>query len=402
MYRPGSLPYTLLLGFIFACGSLGTDIFAPAQPAIAEYFEASNFEAQLVMSSYFVGLAIAQLFFGPLSDRIGRRPALRVGLWLFIVSTLIGAFAPNIEFLLFIRFVQGFAAAAGLAIARAIARDKFSGSQLGRTMSYLSLTLSLSPVLLPPLGGALVAHFGWQTTFYVLSALSAMIAIWMDRSIGESLKPELRDRISPLAVFERFSYIATHKAFVGYMLTGGLCFAGLFAYISTASLLFRNQFGVSPDQIGLIIGATFIGHSLGAFSGGRLALRIGSEKLITFGAVICFGAGIGMLFFDQIDALNVESISILMTAYLFGAGWVYPQSLAGALHPFPRFAGAASALMGFFVMLTSGLTGALVGFFYDETTGALASFVAIVSTLSLSVFLVMVRKRSLAKHRTID
>ena len=390
MLNPKSSLYIVLLGLIFACGSLGTDIFAPAQPAIASQLNASDFEAQLVMSVYYAGLAIAQLVFGVLSDRFGRKPVLRIGLWVFALSTFLGGFASSIETLIILRFLQGFTASAGLVVARAIARDHFEGPNLGRTMSYMSLTLSLSPVLLPPIGGLLTSNFGWQANFFVLGAIVLCITIWMEASITESLKKEDRKHKSISIIFNDFVQILKNREFLIYMITGGLCFAGLFAYISNASLVFRDFFNSPAEQIGAFLGLTFLGHSAGAFTGGKLALRIGSSSLMSIGAILCLTSGSLMFAMSVLGVQNIMYLLVFISIYLFGAGWVYPQSLAGALHPFSKTAGAASAMMGFSVMMISSITSTIVGGLYNGTPTAMTGFIAIVSALSfLSYFLLI-------------
>lgn len=387
MTKPGGFFFIVLLGLIFASGSLGTDIFAPAQPSVAADFAAHDFDAQLIMSVYFAGLAFAQIALGPLSDRFGRKPVLRFGLWLFSLSSLACALAPTINILIDVRFVQGVAAAAGLVTARAVARDHFEGRTLGQTMAYMSLTLSLSPVLLPPIGGLLSSVYGWRANALFLAILGALIALAMEIFIRESLPPARRSPLHPRVLLVNFLTIARHPVFLGYMLAGALSFAGLFAFVANSSFVFRDRFGVSMAEHGAYLGLAFAGHSLGAFAGARLVGKLGSLKLITIGAAVSAVSGVALLLSDMLNIGGAVSASLVMFAYLFGAGFVYPQSLASALHPFPQIAGSASALMGFVVMLASSITSIIISALYAQTPMSMTIFIAGAGILTLIVSL---------------
>lgn len=398
MLKPGTFSFTVWLGLVFACGSLGTDIFSPALPSITISFGTSDFNVQLIMAAYITGLALAQLVFGPLSDRFGRKVILRWGLWLFAVSTLACTLATSIELLIALRFVQGFAASSGLVVARAIARDCFTENrQLGHAMSRMSLMLSLSPVLLPPLGGWLAVNYDWHANFLFLAGIIIFLALSTEFGFKETIYQKDRDALKPSELLFRLGKIIKHHTFIGFMMTGSLCFAGLFAFISNAAFVFKDYFNMSMGGYGTILGIAFAGHSIGIFTSGQLVKKVGGPKLIVIGAILCCFSGISLAVMDYFSASSIISVSCLMTLYLYGAGLVYPLTLAGALHPFHAMAGTASALMGFFVMMTSGITSVLVGIFYTGTPTSLAMFIAVVGTSSL-VFFRIFSKENLSKQ----
>ncbi|MFP5305456.1 MAG: multidrug effflux MFS transporter, partial [Gammaproteobacteria bacterium] len=248
----------LVMGMIVAIGPMSIDMYLPSLPSLQTHFGVEEGAVQLTLSAYFVGLAIGQLVYGPVSDRIGRRGPMLFGLSLYVLSSLVCAFAPSIEVLIGARFVQAIGGCAGMIITRAIVRDRFDTQEMASVLSSMVLVMGVAPILAPIVGGYVLHFAGWQTIFVALALFGVACITAAHRSLPESL----RERGQPLRfglVLANYGRLLRHRRFMGYALSGGVATAGMFAYISGAAFVFIEVFGIATDRFGYYFGANAAG-----------------------------------------------------------------------------------------------------------------------------------------------
>lgn len=382
------------LAALTALGPLATDMYLPAMPSMAEALGTGPERVQLTLSFYMAGFALAQLFCGPLSDRFGRRPVMIGGFALFLVASLLCAFAPNIEWLLAGRFLQALGGAAGPVLARAAVRDIHEPLEAARVLSYMASTMAMAPALAPVVGAGLLLFFGWQSIFLLLALYAvAMLAIliWL---LPEPLPVEHRQSIVPRAILGNYRMLLGQRAFIGYTLTNATAFAGMFAYLSGSSFVLIEFMGVSPTLYGLLFMLTVAGFFCGSLISGRYSRRLGSDRLIRHATWLCALGGVSMAALALFSVYSPWAVILPYIFYMVGFGIIMPQSMAGALAPNPQCAGSASSLFGFLQMTIAALGGALVGQFHDGTSLTMTLAIGLSGVLALLVYRGLVVQRT--------
>ncbi|MEX2631646.1 MAG: multidrug effflux MFS transporter [Tistlia sp.] len=364
-FAPRSRPVTILLILLVAFGPASTDLYLPALPSIARAFGADSGAAQLTLSVFLLGFALAMLAHGPLSDRFGRRPVLFGALAVYLAASLACAFAPSMELLILARFLQALGACAGAVIGRAIVRDVYRPQEAARVMSFLAMAMAVAPALAPILGGWLTTHFGWQATFlallvFGLVALAGVVLVLPETNLAPDLQA-----IRPRGLASNYRHLLGEVRFRGYVLVIAGSYGGLFAFISGSSFALIDGLGLRPDQYGYCFSAAVLGYMSGSFGGGRVTTRLGIDRTIALGNVFQLAGGLAGLALALAGVFTVASVVAPAALFFFGSGFALPNATAGAINPFPRMAGAASGLMGFLQMAGAAVLGALVGRFQD-------------------------------------
>lgn len=365
-----------LLASIAAFLPLVTDGFLPAvRPMMAE-FGVDVSRAQLATSIALAGFAVAQLVIGMLADRIGRRPVLVAAIVLLAIASTGVAFAPSLEVLLALRFLQGVAAAAGPVLARAIVRDLVGRVEGARVLSYVGMGLALVPLSIPALNAWLTAAVGWRWSLatYVayLAAVLAMALAWC----RETLAARDPDAMSLPQTFAAARRVIRTPPALGAVLCCVFGYGGLAIWISAAPHLLLQHYGVPAAQFGVWWAVPVVTYVLGGYLSARGLRRHSPDAMLRFGTRLTLAAGIALLALWNLDALPLPAF--IATIGLYNAGWsiVFPQSQAAALAHFPDVAGRVSAVLGFVQMLGAALFGLLFGALYDGTPGAAAILVA--------------------------
>ncbi len=264
----------LILGALSAFGPLAVDFYLPGFPAIALAFGTDEKHVQLTLASYFLGLSIGQLAYGPVADRFGRRFPLLFGASLFTLASLACAFAPNLEWLIGARFVQALGGCAGMVIARAIVSDRCDAVQSAKVFSQLMLVMGLAPILAPMLGGLLVNLYGWQSIFISLTAFSALASIAVALGLPESM-PATHPRLPLSGALTQYRRLLGDRIFLGHALTGGIAMAGMFSYIAGSPFVFIKLYGVPPEHYGWLFGTNAAGFILVSQFNARLVGKRG-------------------------------------------------------------------------------------------------------------------------------
>ncbi|CAG0960420.1 partial Bicyclomycin resistance protein, partial [Burkholderiales bacterium] len=262
----------LLLTTLVALGPLSTDLYLPALPALTRDFSTDVARVQLTLSVFLAGFALAQLAYGPLSDRFGRRPILLAGLVIYLGASVACMFAPSIEALIAARFVQALGACAGPVLGRAVVRDVYGPSQAARVLAYISGAMAIAPMLGPVLGGWLTVWFGWRANFAALALFSALQCVATALLLGESNAHKDPEATRLTRMTQNFSGLLSAREYRGYLLCFSFAYAGLFAFISGSSFVLINLHGLSPQWYGASFGFVVAGYIAGTLISGRFSL----------------------------------------------------------------------------------------------------------------------------------
>ncbi|MEI8146985.1 MAG: multidrug effflux MFS transporter, partial [Alphaproteobacteria bacterium] len=357
MYRPDTLALTALLGLLTAFGPLSTDMYLPSLPDIGRALNASTAKVQLTLSAFLVGFAIGQVIFGPISDRYGRKPVLLASLALYALASIACALATTIDLLIIARFVQAIGACGPIVLARAIVRDLYSGPRAGRELSIMGTIMGIVPALAPILGGLLHIAFGWTSSFWFTGLFGLITMVIVVARLPETVLERSTAPISPLGIIRTYGTILKNRAFVAYTTMFAATYGGLFSFISGSSFVLQDLYGLSPDAYGAAFGFTVIGFISGTLIGTRLVQRRGLNAALRLGVLLLLTASATMILGVALAIPSAFAVLVPMAIYTGGVGLMMPNSMAGALTPFPDRAGAASSLVGFLQMSFAALVG---------------------------------------------
>lgn len=394
MLRAGSFALTALLAALSAVGPLTTDMYLPSLPDISRQLGASTAQVQFTLSAYLIGFAVGQIFHGPISDRHGRKPVLIGALMLYCLASLTCALSTSVEMLMVARFMQGVGGSGGIVLARAIVRDLYSGAQAGRELSLIGSVMALAPVLAPIGGGILQSAFGWRSIFVtlVIAALIGVTIVWL--VLQETLRERAADSVSPRSMARGYNVVMRHPAYLAYLGLATTSYAGLFAWISGASFVLQNLYGLTPFNFGVTFAVGSLGYMMGSTISARIVMRLGLDGTLGVGAATLAVGGIGMVIAVAFGLTSPFALVLPVSVYLAGLGMVLPQSIAGAMTPFPDRAGAASSLLGFIQQSAAAACGAMVGALLGHNAWPLAGAVAFMGCATLVIWLATRRIRA--------
>jgi len=366
--QPASFAMAALLTAMVAIAPLSTDMYLPALPAIGAHLGASTADVQLTLSVYLIGFAVAQLIVGPLSDRAGRRPVLVGGLIVFVLTSIACLLSNTIILLIVARFFQALGACTGAAVGRAVVRDIHEPKNAARLLAHMGSAMAIGPLVAPLIGGQLTAAFGWQANFALLTIMGALVLVLATLTLPEThTRPDF-NALSPRRMIANYTCLSLNRQYRTFVLVNGFSFAGLFAFISGSSFVLIDSLGMTPETFGFAFAVSVLGYITGTQLAARLLKSNEIEALITIGGRIGLIAGLVGVLTAWLAPTSVSAVIVPMFFYALSVGFVMPNSMAGALGPFPQMAGAASAFMGFIQMALAACFGAVVGWAYNGTS----------------------------------
>lgn len=392
--KPIPAGLVLLLGSIAALAPLAVDMYLPALPALAQSLQASPAAVQWSLAVYFIGLACGQMLYGPLADRLGRKPPLYFGLTLFTVAALACATAASIEALIAWRLAQALGGCACMVVVRAVVRDHFDPQTTARVFSLLMLVMGVAPILAPLAGGYLLLWFGWRSIFLfqTLFGLACLVAVAL--TLAESHPPAARSPTHGLLGRALVEYRALlgDRRFMGYCLAGGAAQAGMFAYIVGSPFVIIELFGVPAEHFGWVFGANAFGLIAASQINARLLHRVGYARMLALAmrSVAVFGAVlviVGATGFGGLPGLLIPLFGFLTTL-----GFSFPNASAGALADQGHRAGSASALLGTLQFGAATLAAASVGALGATSALPMTAVMAGCGLVALAVHTVLIAR----------
>jgi MFS transporter, DHA1 family, multidrug resistance protein len=384
--RPDTLGMTAMLAMLTALSPLSTDLYLPSLPAIARALGTDAAGVQLTLSAYLVGYAVGQIFYGPLSDRIGRKPTVAAGLIVYCLASVACAAAQSIDFLVAMRFVQALGAAGPIVLGRAIVRDLYDGSRAGRELSRMGMLMGLVPAVAPVLGGVLEPLFGWRSNFWVTALGAGALCLCFMLMMPETLRERRPESLSILSIFRGFGTLLRNPGYRLYVMLNSFTYAGLFSFISASSFVMQGVYGMSPLGFGLSFGFAVLGFIAGTILAQRLVTGRGLDGTIRPGVWCMAAGGVLMLLLMAFGGRTPLEAILPMALYSFGVGLVMPQTNASAMMPFPDRAGAASSLLGLIQMSFSAIAGLLLAILLVRSPLAMPAFIAAMGLAALIMF----------------
>jgi DHA1 family bicyclomycin/chloramphenicol resistance-like MFS transporter len=382
MLRPGTLALTTLLAMLSALGPLSMDMYLPSLPDIAHVLQAPTARVQLTVSSYLIGFAVGQVIYGPVSDRHGRRPVLLAAVTLYLISTLVCAATPSVTPLIGARFLQGIGGSGSIVLARAVVRDLYSGVQAARELSLMGSISAFAPIVAPMIGGVLQTAFGWRASFIAMAAFAVVALVVAGRLLPETLRQRACQPISLSSVVGGYGAVLRHRGFLVYLGILTISYAGLFAWISGASVVLQGIYGLSAVAFGFTFALGAAGYMLGATVATRLVVRLGLDRTMGLGVMVLAAGGLALA---AVVAAGIPGVWLVaaMAIYLAGLGLSMPQAMAGALTPFPDRAGTAASLMGLVQQTVAAVVAAIVGDYLGRSAWPVAGVVVAMGCLTL-------------------
>ena len=390
---PASMAFTVLLSFLVALPSFGIDMSLPALAETGAALRVTPARAGLMMSLFMVGFAIAPLFYGPASDRYGRKPIVVFACMLFTIAGIGCALAQSLPTLLMWRVVQGAGAGASMTIVLAIVRDLFEGQAARTKLSYVTITTMIVPMIAPTAGAALLGLGGWRVIHAVLAGVGLLVLLAMLLGFAESARIDPASQLVASVIARNYLRVLMHPLCLGYILVNSATFGALFAYVSGSSLVLINVVGLRPLQYGLVFAATSLGIMGGAFLNSGLSTRgVLPFYPLTAGLMLAVVSTMLLLAMTLVDWMPLPLFISLLVLGNLAFGLIAPNAMQGAMQPLPQIAGAAGAATGCIQMAIGAVVSGLVAALYDGHSAlSMTAFMALCSLLALISYLLLAR-----------
>jgi len=357
----------IVLGLLSVIGPLAIDMYLPALPAIARDLGATPAAVQQSLMAYMAAIAVCQLVYGPISDMLGRKPPLYFGILVYIAGSLGAAFAPSVEWLVLFRFVQGVGACASMSLPRAIVRDNYTGAPAAQLMSLLMLVFSVSPILAPLTGSAVIAFGDWRLLFFVMTAVGALSLVLLVFGLKETRPKEARLESSLGSALRAYWQLLRDRKFIGLSLIGTFGMSSFMAFLGNSSFIYIQHYGLTPTQYSIAFSVNAVSFFAVSQATGYLVGRFGLNRVVRVAVSGFAAAMVGLL---AVYLSGVDSVWVL-GAFMFVAfgflGLVLPSTSVLAMEEQGEIAGSASALMGTIQMIVASVVMGIVGALSDGT-----------------------------------
>lgn len=380
--------FIALMAALMALNALAIDVMLPALPYMGEALGVtSENERQFVITAFMIGMGTAQLVFGPLSDRFGRRAPLLVGMGIYVIAASIAVFAPNFTTLLVLRFIQGLGAASVRVIVTSAVRDRYAGREMAEVMSLTFMVFMAVPIIAPGIGQVLLLTGPWQTIFIFMALLASASWLWTFFRLPETLPLDKRRPLTFKGIIEGFRIVFTNRMAISYGLAGTFLFGALFGFISSSQQIYVDIYGLGeyfPVAFAAMAGLM----SVSSFTNSRIVRRYGMRRL-SHGAMLCFtGFSIVWLGFALVGFLPLWLFFSLLAVIMFSFGWAASNMNSLSMEPLGAVAGSASAVFGFIQTVGGAVIGGYIGQLFNNTTIPVAVGYAGMGILSLIFILI--------------
>ncbi|MBB3113900.1 DHA1 family bicyclomycin/chloramphenicol resistance-like MFS transporter [Paenibacillus phyllosphaerae] len=395
------LRLVLLLGAFSALGPLTIDMYLPSFPQIADDFGTQASLVQLSLTACLIGLGAGQIIMGPLSDVFGRRNPVIISLLFYLAASFACAVSPNIYWFIAARFVQGFAASAGIVISRAIVRDVYSGTELTKFFSLLMLVNNLFPMIAPMAGSGVISFTTWVGVFFVLSIVGLLLAIVATTNLKETLPAENRVPANFGELLSGIQMLLKDRQFVGYALAQGIMIGGVFAYVSGTPFVYQNIYGASPQLFALLFASNGISLIIGSQAVGLLSKSVSERKFVLIGLLLACTSSLTALI---VILLKGPLLALVIPLFFFVAsiGMTATASFVLAMGSQSSRAGSAAALLGLLPFVIGACTSPLVGVAGENSAVPMGVIILSTSLLALLAFFGLARKPrgAMAQHNS--
>ncbi|MEC1751416.1 multidrug effflux MFS transporter [Bacillus mojavensis] len=387
------LGMVFILGTLASFGPLSLDMYLPALPQVAADLHTTASLAQLSLTFCLLGLALGQMIVGPLSDMKGRRKPLIISMVLYTLSSLLCAFSPSVAFLIIMRFIQGFTGAAGIVIARATARDMYSGKDLTAFFSLLMLVNGAAPILAPITGGFILQFTDWSTVFIVLAGIGCLIFVAVLTALPESLPPEKRTKGGLRETLTTFRHLLADRAFMGFAFSQAFIMTGMFAYISGSPFVLQNIYGVSAQMFSMLFAINGAGIIAATQMTGRLAKNVDERKLFISGLLTSIIGSAALLLSLTFD-LGLFAVCASLFIIVSSVGIVTTTGFTLAMQKQEKGAGSAAALLGLLPFIGGAIAAPLVGVAGEESAWPMALSIFGFDVLAILSYVFLVRRNA--------
>jgi len=383
-----TLPIALALGALCALGPFATDMHVAAMPSMVGDLRTTAATVQLSMMTYFAGFTLGQLFYGPASDRTGRKPMIYLALVIFVLASAGCILTANATQLLVYRFLQGVGGSIGMVIATAAIRDLYTGHAAARLMALVVLVLGIAPVIAPLAGSFILQTESWRAIFVVLAVLGVLVGLVVVALLPETRMAELRASSRPSAALHWYGRLLVSRSFIPYAGALALAQGGFFAYIAGSSFVLINVYGLSPTAYALIFSLNSIGIGIGTQVGPRLAHRIGIRGMVKAAALLYALATVLLLGMELAGIGSLVSVCVLLFVMVMALGGIMPSCNILAMEAHGAISGTAAALMGALGFGTGALATFGIGILEDGTARPLLAVIALCGVATAAVALI--------------
>src|SRR3990167_4118955 len=379
---------------VATCGMLGIDIHLASMPHIMTFMHTNQQRMQQSVSIFLLGMGASLLFYGPLSDRYGRKPIVIFGLLFAAIASFASVFTTHINAFLLTRLLQGIGSGVCMGLGRTILADILQGDRFAVIGSYFSMFITLSPMFAPALGGYIQQRFDWQANFITLGSILTAALLLYTFFCPETNKHKNPMACTPTVIFHNYKTLLSHATFVGCTLMTGIAVSAAMVYSTLSPFIFQIQFHLSPVVYGWLTAIAGLGGFVGKFINTKSIQKIGSQKTLFVGFIFLLGSGVWLLFFILLKHINLSLIMIPVFFTIFAQAFITPNSASKALSPFHDKRGAAGALYGSFQMLAAFFVTGFVGLLVQDGVTLLA-----LSYIILGIFGILIYYFMFMRHK---
>ncbi|WP_455425192.1 Bcr/CflA family multidrug efflux MFS transporter [Dryocola sp. LX212] len=388
-----SVGIVVILGLLAMLMPLSIDMYLPALPVIASEFGVPAGSAQMTLSTYILGFAIGQLFYGPMADSIGRKPVVLGGTLVFAAAAIACALSQTIDHLIFMRFLHGLSAAAASVVINALMRDIYPKEEFSRMMSFVMLITTIAPLVAPMVGGAVLVWFSWHAIFWILAIAALLASAMIFFLIHETLPAEHRQKFHLRTTIGNFATLFRHKRVLSYMLASGFSFAGMFSFLSAGPFVYIELNHVAPQHFGYYFAINIVFLFVMTMINSRFVRRVGALAMFRTGLYVQFAMAIWLVISTQFD-FGFWALVLGVAAFVGCVSMVSSNAMAVILDEFPHMAGTASSLAGTFRFGIGAFTGALLSVATFSTAWPMIWSIAVCATCSILFYLYASRPRN--------